>query len=342
MRLLVLGGGWFVGRAVVEVLLTRGHEVVVFNRGRSAPPPISATRVTGDRRNTADLSRLAGHGPWDAVIDVHGVVPRQVGAAAAALRGMARRYVLVSTVSAYRDWPSQPVDERSPVHPDADPEADPENWVWGSGEYGRLKAGAELAVARIYPPEQYVLLRPGVILGPGEYGGRLTWWLRRVVAGGRILAPGRPSDPLRPVDVRDMAAFLLHLVEQQASGIFNVAGPPGRDTWGSLLNGCLVETRSTGSLVWTRGQWLEEHGVRQWVELPMWRTAPGTWAIGTTRAQSAGLTCRPLAETIRDTWAWLASGAEAVTTDRATMHGMEAVREQRLLDLWAQTPLSEH
>ncbi|WP_430786937.1 NAD-dependent epimerase/dehydratase family protein [Actinoplanes sp. G11-F43] len=338
MRILVLGGGWFLGRAVVDTALRSGLDVTVFNRGRSAAPPAAAAHVRGDRTDPADLARLARSGRWDTVIDVHGVVPRQIGAAAAALQAVAERYVLVSSVSAYRDWPRQPVQEGSPLHPDADPDADPGNWVWGSGAYGPLKAGAEAALARWYPPERSLVLRPGVVLGPGEYGGRLTWWLRRAAAAGPILAPGRPDDPLRPVDVRDLALFLLHLIGQGAAGVYNVAGPAGRDTWGGLLRDCLRVTGSAGEPVWVDGQWLADADVRQWVELPMWRTAAGTWRIDTSRAEAAGLTCRPLDHTVADTWAWLSAGGTPVTTDRQAIHGMDPDREHELLARWRQRP----
>ncbi|MFC3384392.1 NAD-dependent epimerase/dehydratase family protein [Couchioplanes azureus] len=331
--MLVLGGGWFVGRALVMAGHDAGHEVTVFNRGRSAPPPGPVTVVRGDRTDAADLRRLAGHGPWDVVVDVHGVVPRQVGAAARVLRGVVGRYVLVSTVSAYRDWPERAVHEGSPVKA-GDPDADPEDWSWGTGVYGQLKAGAEAAAARAVDEQRLVVLRPGVILGPGEYGGRLTWWLRRAAAGGELLAPGASGDVLRPVDVRDLAAFILRLVEQQASGTYNVAGPVGRDTWGHLVEACLAATGATATVRWVDGEWLADQGVQQWVELPMWRTAPGTWAIDTTRAEGAGLTCRPLVETVADTWAWLSAGGQPVTTDRESMHGLGLARERELLERW--------
>src|SRR5436305_2524610 len=175
MRLLVLGGTWFLGRAVVQEGLRAGHDLTVFNRGRSGQLPAGVRVVHGDRTVRADLGRLVEAGPWDAVIDVPGVVPAQVRDSARALRSRVDRYVFVSTVSAYRDWPAEPVSEQSAVH-DADPGADPREWTWGTGVYGPLKAGAEATVRREYAPESVTIVRPGVILGPGEYSGRLTWW----------------------------------------------------------------------------------------------------------------------------------------------------------------------
>jgi 2'-hydroxyisoflavone reductase len=336
MRLLVLGGTWFLGRAVVAAARQDGHAVTVFHLGRT-PDPAGVHAVHGDRRQAADLGRLAQTGPWDAVIDVPGVIPAEVRDAARVLKGAADRYVFVSTVSAYRHWPAQPVAEGSALH-DGDPDADPGAWQWGAGVYGPLKAGAEAAVRREYPPDKVVVLRPGVILGPGEYGGRLTWWLRRAARGGQTLAPGRPTDPVRPVDVRDLAAFIVTLLSSDASGGYNVAGPAGRDTMADLITECSRITGGDATPVWVDSDWLIEQGVRQWTELPVWRTAAGTWAIDTRRAEAAGLACRPLARTVADTWAWLSSGGQPATTERARMHGIDPQREAHLLAAWLNRP----
>jgi nucleoside-diphosphate-sugar epimerase len=336
VRLLVLGGTWFLGRAIVAEGLRRGHAMTVFNRGRSGRPPVGAGVVHGDRTIEADLAHLAAAGPWDAVVDVPGVVPAQIRNAARALHGVAGRYVFVSTVSVYRDWPAAPVSEGSPAH-DADPDADPPDWTWGTGVYGPLKAGAELAVHREYGRDRATIVRPGVILGPGEYGGRLTWWLDRCARGGRILAPGRPDDPIRPIDVRDVAAFLVHAVEAGQGGVFNLAGPSGRDTFGGLLDCCTGASASDGTPVWVDSHWLVERGVRQWTEIPMWRTAAGTWAIDTTHAEAAGLACRPLRDTVADTWEWSRAGGRPVAAERRALHGLAPEREAALLADWDST-----
>jgi len=333
VRLLVLGGTWFLGRAVVDEGVRAGHEVTVFNRGRSGVLPAGVRVVHGDRTVRADLDRLAEAGSWDAVLDVPGVIPAQVRDAARALRGAVDRYVFVSTVSAYRDWPAEPVPEQSQLR-DADPDSDPTDWTWGTGVYGPLKAGAEEALRREYPAELVTIVRPGVILGPGEYGGRLTWWLARAARGGQILAPGQPGDPVRPIDVRDVAAFLVHLVVTGQGGAFNVSGPAGRDTYGGLVDGCLHVTASDGTPVWIDSAWLVERGVRQWTGIPMWRTAAGTWAIDTTRAEHAGLACRPLLDTVTDTWVWLRAGGEPVAQERRALHGLDPEREGALLAEW--------
>jgi 2'-hydroxyisoflavone reductase len=334
MRLLVIGGGWFLGRAIVEAASGAGHEVTVFNRGRtSVDLPASVRHVRGDRERESDLRRLAGAGPWDAAIDVPGVVPAQVRDAARHLARVARQYMFVSTVSAYRDWPAAAVSEDSSLH-DAAPDANPDDWEWGTGVYGPLKAGAEAAVRREFGAERTTIVRPGVILGPYEYGGRLTWWLRRAAHGGRMVAPGSPHRPIRPVDVRDLAAFIVKLAENGVRGVFNVAGPLDRDTFGGFLAACLTATGDRGEVTWVDDEWLQTHGVREWVELPLWRTAPGTWRIDTERAEEAGLACRPLRQTVSDTWTWLAAGGQPVDLSRQSMHGLHPERETALLAAW--------
>jgi 2'-hydroxyisoflavone reductase len=268
---------------------------------------------------------------------VHGVIPAQVRAAARILAPASTRYAFVSTVSAYRDWPAEPVTETSPLKP-GDPDADPADYTWGSGAYGLLKAGAETALHTDLPPGQLVIVRPGVILGPGEYSHRLTWWLQRAKRGGTLLGPGSPTDPLRPVDVHDLALFLIQLLENGGSGTFNVAGPPGRDTIGALLDACLTVTGSAGTVCWVDSSWLADAGVAQWTEIPMWRTPPGTWAIDTARAQEAGLVCRPLQATVAETWAWLEAGGTPVDQPRAALHGLAPAREAELLERWLSQP----
>lgn len=213
MRLLIIGGSRFLGRAVAETALAAGHQVTVFNRGRSAPDVEGVEAVRGDRESEADLERLAGHGPWDAVIDTSGYVPRVVGMAARALAKSAPAYVFMSTCSVFSDWPSRPVGDDSPTW-QCSPDAGPDD-----GDYGTLKAGCERAVERDFPG-RVLHLRLGLLLGPHEDVGRLPALLLRMAdAGGardeRVLAPGDPGYQVRPIDVRDVALFTLNALEQQ-------------------------------------------------------------------------------------------------------------------------------
>lgn len=334
MRILVLGGSWFVGAAVVEQAATAGHEVTVFNRGRTPSRyPAGVAQVRGDREDLASLATLKDHGRWDAAVDIAGAVPTVVRDSARVLARLADRYVFVSTVSVYRDWPAGPVVEGSPLHR-GDPDFDPGVRHWDAKAYGPLKAGCEAAIAREFPEEQTLTLRPGVVLGPGEYVGRVPWWLTRMHRGGRVLAPGRPDRPIQPVDVRDVAAFLLALTEQRAHGVFNVAPPRTGRSYGDLLLACAEAVGARPDITWVDEQWLVDHGVRQWTEIPLWRIPRGTWAMNSDRALARGLVCRPLSETARDVWSWWNDGGRPVAHERWAEHGLAPEREASLLAQW--------
>ncbi|PRY39035.1 NAD-dependent epimerase/dehydratase family protein [Umezawaea tangerina] len=306
MRLLVLGGTHFLGRAVVSDALARGWDVTVFRRGISGADPEGVRSVRGDYTGPDDVVRLASAGPWDAVVDTLAYVPRETLAVASALRDAVRRYVLVSTLSVYAGWPVDPLTEDSPVldaPADAGPgfgyDGDP-----GPSTYGFGKAGCERAVIEVFGADRAAVLRVGVVLGPHEYVGRGPWWLRRVRRGGRVLAPGDPRRPIQPVDVRDVADFALRCAEG-TTGVFNVAGS-GDETFGDFLAACADRAAPEGTeVVWVPDEVLVAREIRQWTGLPMWRTHPGTWAADTALARAAGLVTRSLAETVCDTWEWL-------------------------------------
>ncbi|GAA4838907.1 NAD-dependent epimerase/dehydratase family protein [Kitasatospora terrestris] len=339
MRILVLGGGWFLGPAVVTDALARGWEVTTFNRGRSGRLIAGAEAVHGDRERPEDLARLAGQGPWDAVVDTSAsaLSPRDVLAGVRALESVAGRYVYVSTVAVYEGWPIEPLNTDSPVWAapaDAGPEpAQMPDGVSGvNPDYGRRKAGTERAVVDTFGLARTSLLRPGVILGPGEYVGRLPWWLRRAERGGRILAPGDPSRSIQSVDVRDVAAFVLDQVHRVGHQVHNLAAPIGRESMGGFLQACLDVTDSSGELVWVEDEILLRQGLRQWTELPLWWTHPGVSAIDASSAVAAGFRSRPLAETVADTWAWLSCGNVPVPHRRWARHGIDPDKERDILE----------
>jgi 2'-hydroxyisoflavone reductase len=334
VRIVVLGGSWFLGRALVTAALEAGHEVTVYNRGRSGPDPNGVSVVRGDRESSDDLARLAAHGPFDAVFDPSGQVPRTVLASARIL-SEASQYVFISSVSAYVGWPVEPLTEDSellecPAHAGPDFGADdPRGYPT---QYGYLKSGCERAVTEVFG-ERATLLRPGVILGPYEYVGRLPWWLRRVRTGGRVLAPGHPDQPIQVIDVRDVATFAVHAAERGIGDAYNIAAPPVV-TFGSMLEACREATGSDAEFVWVDDDVLTAQGVRQWTELPLWRTFPGTWRVSAERALAAGLTCRPIGQTVADTWAWLESGQAAIAHERAGELGIDPVKEERVISAW--------
>jgi nucleoside-diphosphate-sugar epimerase len=333
MRLLVLGGTRFVGHAVATAALRKGWEVTTFNRGLSGADVAGVNVIRGDRTLPGDLARLAAAGPWDAVIDTSGYVPREVLAACECLEPVASRYVFMSTVSVYRGWPVEPLSEASQVlycPPDAGPGYG-EDVEDGPTRYGYQKSGCELAVASTYGAERSALLRPGVVLGPREYVGRLPWWLTRVAAGGRVLAPGSPDRSIQPVDVRDLADFAIRAAGAPINGAYNVAAPIGRETFGGMLEACADATGSDAEFAWVPDEQLVAQGVRQWSEMPLWRTFPGVWRVSSAAAQAEGLSCRPLAATVRDTWLWMQAAPARSADERASEIGISREREQQIL-----------
>ena len=350
MRLLVIGGSVFLGQAFAAEALARGWEVTTFNRGRSAADLPGVRVVRGDREQPEDLARLAAAGPWDAVVDVCGYVPRVVGASVAALAESAASYLFVSSINAYPGFPAEPVDERSPRHACA-PDAGPED-----GDYGVLKAGCERAVVRGFPGRTLVL-QPGLIMGPGDRARRLTWWLRRAAQGGRMAAPGRPQQEMQLIDARDLAAFGLDRIEAGDGAVgggevggggteggvsYLVGGSPANTTWGEYLGTCVEVTGGKAEPVWMDDGFLLAHEVAPWVELPLWAPREedfaAVWQHSSAKAAGAGLRCRPVTESIRDTAAWLfAPGGleEAFGDYRATGdRGLSPEKEQRLLADW--------
>ncbi|ACU71384.1 NAD-dependent epimerase/dehydratase [Catenulispora acidiphila DSM 44928] len=336
MRLLLLGGSAFLGRAVAAEALAAGHEVTVFNRGRTAPDVPGVQAVRGDRESQEDLARLADHGPWDAIVDTSGYVPQVVGDAVRALANSAQAYVFMSTINVFPDWPAQPVTDASPLH-ECSPDAGPDD-----GDYGTLKAGCERVVARDFPGRT-LSLRLGLLLGPHEDVGRLPTLLLRMADAGttrdlRTLAPGDPASPINPIDVRDIAAFTLSAIDQGLTGAYTVAGTPSNaSTYGELLEACIDATASAAHLEWLDSAFLETQDIAFWSELPIW-IPPGDvpWDADTSRAEAVGLRCRPLRETVQDTWAWLtADGGEARRTyEPRRPHGLSPEKERALLAAW--------
>lgn len=337
VRLLVLGGSWFVGHAIVSDALSRGWQVTVFNRGRSGGTPERVRHVRGDRERARDLARLARSGPWDVVVDVAGSVPAIVRDTAEAFAGAASHYVFVSTISAYREWPHRPVNEDSPLW-DGDPDHDPGTRAWDPDAYGPLKVGCEIAARRAFGDERLLIIRPHVVLGPGEYVGRLPWWLSRMRRGGRVLVPG-PDRAIQPIDVRDLARFTLDLIGNGTRGVVNVAAKPGAVSYGDMLAACAEAVADVAErpaeFVWVDEDWLVERGVAQWTELPLWRNSGAPWDMDVSKALAAGLAPRPLAATVADTWRWLRGGGRPVPHERFAEHGMDPSREAALLAEWA-------
>jgi nucleoside-diphosphate-sugar epimerase len=340
MRLLILGGTWFLGRTVAEQAIAAGWQVTTFSRGRNGHDVPGTEAVRGDRQEQSDIARLAEGGRWDAVLDASGQVPAAVAASARALRSRAASYMYLSTVNAYKGWPDEPLTDDSPVYDPAPDElaARPgaADGMAPAVEYGALKATCELAAQQWFG-DDCLILRPGVVIGPYEYVGRLPWWLRRMRRGGQVLAAGDPNRPIQPVDVRDLAAFILQAAEAGLGGAMNVAAPVRHSTYGEMLTACQDVTGSAADLVWVNDQWLSAQDVTPWTEIPLWRTAAGAWNVSSARAEAAGLSCRPLRDTVDDTWAWMQQ-EELMPHERADEIGIDPAKEHRLLDAWLQHP----
>ena len=295
MRLLVLGGTKFLGRAAVEVALARGHEVTLFNRGETNPELFpEAEKLRGDR--TADLSALEGR-EWDAVLDPSGYIPSVVRASAEALADSTAHYLFVSSVSVYASL-TAPVDEESPVAELGDLPDD--KLTDDYSNYGALKALCEQAVADVFD-EQQASVRPGLIAGANDPTGRFTYWPHRVARGGRVVAPAPAEGQVQFIDAKDHGAWLVDLSERQVGGVYN-ATHPGR-SWRETLETCRELSGSDASLEWVSAELLDEHEVGEWMELPLWISDPDAAAMHETdvsRAVAAGLTFRRLEETVRD------------------------------------------
>jgi nucleoside-diphosphate-sugar epimerase len=304
--LLVLGGSGFVGRAIVDEALARGWEVTTFNRGITAPATDVDPRVTrliGDRTDRRTLSALDGT-EWEIVADTWAGAPVAVRDAARVLARGIGRYVYISSGSVYAPPPPLGATEDTPTVA-ASPDAT-------GGDYAACKRGAELAVVSELGEDRALLARAGTILGPHEDVGRLPWWLSRMARGGKVLAPGPPERPLQLIDARDLARFVLDAALAGRGGPFNTVGRRGHATTGMLLDCCLREAGARGArLAWVDPGVIERAGIKPWTELPIWlppgHEYEGLHAADVERAHAAGLRCRPVQETVADTWAWMRS-----------------------------------
>ncbi len=326
MRVLVLGGTHFVGRSMVEVALARGDEVTILNRGATGRRNEQATLLKADRTQPDQVRLALGDGEWDAVLDTWSGAPSVVRESARLLAGRTRHYGYVSSRSVYV-WPIRTgLDESAPVV-DGDPSDDT------ALDYASAKRGSELAILESF--SSTLIARAGLVLGPLEDVGRLTWWLRRMEAGGRVLAPGPRERPLQYIDARDLAAWMLAGAQRRLSGTFNAVGPPGSTTMGRLLDAARAATRSDAQLVWVSPETVEAAGIAPWTEMPIWVPPTGEFAglhNGNVKAAlREGLTCRPIEDTVNDTWTWMQTEGEPATREDSRQHGISPAREAAAL-----------
>jgi 2'-hydroxyisoflavone reductase len=329
MRILVIGGTRFVGRHVVASALDAGHDVTLLHRGRTGGDLFpDVERLIGDRDE--DLGVLA-EGRWDATIDTCAYVPRQVQTLADALGERGGRYLLVSSVSAYASPSARGFAEDAPLAVLDDPAAEE---VTGE-TYGGLKVLCERAAVDRFGPTTAVV-RPTYVVGPDDYTWRFPWWVARLAAGGDVLAPGPADAPSQVIDVRDMAAWMVGLLEQHARGAFHAAGPSAGFTWGEQLDSVAGAVAPAGTtLTWVDEKWLLGEQVGE-QDLPLWSRGDPDMLIMTadpSAALATGLTIRPLEQTVRDTLAWTR------TVEQPATPGLSQERERDLLARWRARPV---
>jgi 2'-hydroxyisoflavone reductase len=330
VKLLVIGGSRFLGRHLVDEALARGHEVTLFNRGRSEPGPVSGAEwVKGDR--DGGLGALGGR-RWDAVVDTCGFVPRVVAASAALLADRVEHYTFISSLSVYADSAAEGQAEDAALSPTAAAGEE----VTGES-YGPLKIASERAVERALPGRTLVV-RPGLIVGPRDYTDRFPYWPRRVARGGEVLAPGRPDGPVQFIDARDLGGWILDMAEARRAGVFNAAGPGEPLTFARFLDACRETLGARAEFTWLDEAFLLEHSVSPFDEMPLWvpSAARGFLSFDFRKAVAAGLVHRPIAETIRDTHAWDAARPPGEPRSRTGLIGpsMTPERERELLASW--------
>jgi len=331
MRIIILGGTQFLGRHLVDMALAHGHDLTLFHRGRTNPDLFgdAVEHIFGDR--DGDLDKLSGR-TWDACIDTSGYLPRVVHASAERLHGAVAHYTFISTISVYADDVTPHQDESAPLVTLDDESTEEIN----GDTYGGLKVLCEQVVQTVYPT-QALIVRPGLIVGPHDPTDRFSYWPVRIQRGGTVLAPAAPDQPVQVIDARDLAIWILKGVEEQMTGIFNATGLSV--PFGHVLEVCQQAANSVAHIEWVDPAFLLDQGVQPWSELPLWLGADGTGIMQTdiNRAVEAGLTFRPLVETVADTLGWAATRSP----DREWRAGLTPERESALLAAWKEVPMTK-
>ncbi len=329
LRILILGGTGFIGPYHVRYALERGHAVSIFNRGRTNPQLFPGVeKLVGDRTN--DLKALEGK-QWDVVIDNSATDPTWVERSASLLQRSVKRYVFTSTRSVYFDTSRVPMTVDAPV-------CTPENTPVESGKplpYCLAKALAEKTVRR-YFPDRHLIVRPSLIIGPGDLTDRFTYWPVRIERGGEVLAPGDGTDPVQIIDARDLCEWMVRLAEMGTMGTYNGLGPKQFRTFAELLHGIKAVTTSDATFTWVDADFLAKHQVRPYQEMPVWMPArngrEGFGRFDISKEVALGLTFRSLAVTAKDTLDYY----HAQPTDRQEKlrAGIAPAREAEVLAAW--------
>ena len=333
LRILILGGTGFTGPHQVRYALERGHQVTLFNRGRRPQAwPAGVEELTGDR-NTGDLKSLAGR-EWDVCIDNPTTLPFWVRDAGRALQGKIGHYLFISTISVYADGKGSGMDERAPLVSYTGKDAYKETLETFKADmrlYGPLKAQSEKEAQQQFPGKT-TIIRPGLIVGPGDASDRFTYWPVRIARGGDVLAPGDGNDPVQFIDARDLAEWTIRMAELRVSGIFNATGPDFPLTMEAMLHGIRASGNAATRFVWAPLEFLETQKVAPWSDMPVWIPQQRDPAFATrsiAAALSNGLTFRPLATTAADTLEWFRT--LSADRQRSLEAGLTSARETDLL-----------
>jgi 2'-hydroxyisoflavone reductase len=337
MNILILGGTGFTGPFQVKYALSRGHKVTVFNRGRTHPGelPKEAEQLIGDRNGQLDA--LKGR-KWDVCIDIPTTLPVWVRDAAQVLQGNVDRYVFISTISVYSDNSKPGMDESGPLatYDGADAMKETQATLRANLRlYAPLKALSEKETEKWFPGKS-LIIRPGLIVGPGDESDRFTYWPVRVERGGEVLAPGTPNDGVQFIDARDLAEWTIRMVEQRATGIFNATGPAYKLTMGKMLDEIKAAEKSNAQFTWADADFLIAQKVRAWSDMPVW-VAPrgeetGFSQISIKKALSKGLTFRSIGDTTQATLAWFKK--QPAERQAKLKAGISAEREAAVLAAW--------
>ena len=309
LRILILGGTGFTGPCQVRYALSRGHKVTTFNRGKTHPGelPNEVEQLVGDRNGKLDALKDR---QWDVAIDNPTTLPVWVRDAAQILKGNVERYVFISTISVYADT-SKGVDENAPLAkyegPDAFKETLEAMKASGYKTYGPLKALSEREAEKWFPGK-VLIIRPGLIVGPGDETDRFTYWPVRIERGGEVLAPGLPNDPVQFIDARDLAEWTIRMAENRETGIYNATGPAKPLVIGDMLGGIKTALNSNAKFTWASAEFLKQQKVQAWSDMPVWAgDEPGLARTNISRALAKGLTFRSLADTASEALAWFKS-----------------------------------
>lgn len=333
LRILILGGTGFTGPHQIEYALSRGHRLTTFNRGRTESTTHAeifdrVEQLTGDRDD--DLGALET-GEWDAVIDNSASIPRWVRQTTELLKGRVETYLFTSSLSVHADFSVEGITEEHAVATIDDPTVEE---ITGA-TYGALKALCEEEARRAFP-DGAIIVRPHLIVGPGDRSDRWTYWPVRIDRGGEVMAPGRPTDPTQYIDARDLAEFDIHLVEQRAVGTYSAVGPFSPLTMAELLYGMRAVVSNEISFTWVDADFLAEHEIAPWRDMTAWIPPLGEMAgfasIDNHRAVAAGLRYRPLAVTAKDTLEWWKTLPEERRANPRA--GLAADREREVLAAW--------